>query len=258
MRNRITRLWMGWMLATVLALPALARQPARTDGAGDRKIQQDVTTLLQGDKSWKEVRATVDHGVVRLTGSVQLYRDKAKLEQKIRHRDHVAGLRNDVEIAGASVPDLPLRDRLADKLRYDRVGFGNVFNTLTLDVRNGVVTVGGIVRSDIDKESALSAVADTPGVKDVVDQIAVAPASIYDDRLRIALARAIYRRLPPMYGQDPQAPIRIVVVNGRVELDGVVSSKVDRQIAELQARSVPGVFSVTDRLQVAGQPTAVE
>jgi osmotically-inducible protein OsmY len=44
-----------------------------------------------------------------------------------------------------------------------------------------------------------------------------------------------------------------VVVNGHVQLDGVVGSKLDRQIAEMQARSVPGVFSVTDNLAVSSQ-----
>jgi osmotically-inducible protein OsmY len=113
--------------------------------------------------------------------------------------------------------------------------------------------VGGTVRTDFDKDSALSEVANTPGVKGVNDQIKVAPTSIYDDRLRLAVARAIYRRLPPGYMIDPQAPIRIVVVNGNVDLYGVVGSKVDRQVAEFQARSVPGVFSVTDHIQVPGQ-----
>jgi hyperosmotically inducible periplasmic protein len=59
--------------------------------------------------------------------------------------------------------------------------------------------------------------------------------------------------LPPQYALDPQRPIRIVVVNGHVELNGVVDSKLDRQIAEFQARSVPGVFSVTDNLAVPGK-----
>jgi len=45
------------------------------------------------------------------------------------------------------------------------------------------------------------------------------------------------------------------VQNGHVELYGVVDSKGDKTIAELRANSVPGVFSVKDYLEVAGQPT---
>jgi hyperosmotically inducible periplasmic protein len=247
-RNQISRLWMAWILASLLALPAFASQPAQSSKPNDQKIQQEVNKQLQDNKPWKNVEANVSNGVVTLTGTVDVFRDKAKLDEKIRKRNGVADLRDDVLVAGASVSDLKLQETLADKLRYDRINFGHVFNNLTLDVKDGVATVGGTVRTPVDKSSALSEVTNTPGVKGVVDQIKVAPTSIFDDRLRLEIARAIYRRLPPGYALDPQAPIRIVVVNGNVDLYGVVDSKLDRQIAEVQARSVPGVFSVNDHL----------
>jgi len=43
------------------------------------------------------------------------------------------------------------------------------------------------------------------------------------------------------------------VENGHVTLYGVVNSQMDKQIAETQAKSVPNVFSVDDKLVVAGQ-----
>jgi hyperosmotically inducible periplasmic protein len=247
-RNQISRLWMAWILASLLALPAFASQPAQSSKPNDQKIQQEVNKQLQDNNAWKNVQANVSNGVVTLTGTVDVFRDKAKLDEKIRKRNGVVDLRDDVLVAGASVSDLKLQETLADKLRYDRINFGHVFNNLTLDVKDGVATVGGTVRTPVDKSSALSEVTNTPGVKGVVDQIKVAPTSIFDDRLRLEIARAIYRRLPPGYALDPQAPIRIVVVNGNVDLYGVVDSKLDRQIAEVQARSVPGVFSVNDHL----------
>lgn len=105
-----------------------------------------------------------------------------------------------------------------------------------------------------DRDSALAIVETTPGVKDVIDEIEVAPTSPSDDRLRIALARSIYGSSSlQKYAIDPQAPIRIVVDNGHVELHGVVSSKMDKQIAYTQANSVPGVFSVKNNLMVASE-----
>ncbi len=242
---------MAWILVSVLALPAIAGE--RPGKANDQKIQQDVQKVLNDNKDWKDVRATVEDGVVTLNGEVPLYRDKTRLEQKITKRKDVAAVRDNVEIAGTTASDLQLQETLANKLRYDREGFGSVFNNLTIGVDDGVAKVGGTVRTPYDKESALSLVETTLGVKKVVDNIKVAPTSFFDDRLRLEVARAIYRRLPPQYVLDPQRPIRIVVVNGHVELDGVVDSKLDRQIAESQARSVPGVFSVTDNLAVPGK-----
>jgi hyperosmotically inducible periplasmic protein len=94
----------------------------------------------------------------------------------------------------------------------------------------------------------------TPGVKDVIDEIEVAPTSINDDRLRIALARSIYGNSAlQKYAMDPQAPIRIVVENGNVELHGVVTNQLDKQVAYTQASSVPGVFSVKNNILVASE-----
>ncbi len=165
----------------------------------------------------------------------------------------VDGVRNRIQVA-SSVHDEILRDQLSNKLRYDRVGYGIVFNNLTLNVENGVATIGGKVRDYPDRNSALAIVETTPGVKDVIDEIEVAPTSTNDDRLRIALARSIYGSSAlQRYAIDPQAPIRIVVVNGEVELHGVVNSKLDKQIAYTQASSVPGVFSVKNNLLVASE-----
>jgi osmotically-inducible protein OsmY len=246
-------MWVAGILVSVLALPVFAGE--RRGEANDQRIQQDVNKVLNDNNAWKDVRARVDDGIVTLRGEVPLYRDKQKLEKKIAKRKGVAEVRDNVEIAGTTASDLQLQETLANKLRYDRESFGSVFNSLTIGVDNGVATIGGTVRTPVDKESALGEVASTPGVRKVVDNIQVAPTSFYDDQLRLEIARAIYRRLPPQYALDPQRPIRIVVVNGHVQLDGVVNSRVDRQIAEMQARSVPGVFSVTDNLAV---PSAME
>jgi hyperosmotically inducible protein len=116
-----------------------------------------------------------------------------------------------------------------------------------------VVTLGGTVYGPPDKDSALSLVEHTPGVKDVIDDIQVAPLSPMDDQLRVALARAIYSA-PQLqkYALDPAKPIRITVVNGNATLTGVVDSKMDSDVANLRANGVPGVFKVINQLQVAG------
>ena len=46
-------------------------------------------------------------------------------------------------------------------------------------------------------------------------------------------------------------PIHIVVKNGRTMLLGVVDSAADRQIAEVRAREVSGVFEVENGLVAA-------
>src|SRR5256885_8000190 len=93
-----------------------------------------------------------------------------------------------------------------------RVGYGHVFNSVTLGVKDGVVTLGGEVINYPDRDSAISLVQNEPGVKDVVANIKVLPTSIFDDQLRLRLARMIYGDpVLSRYAIDPQAPIRIVV-----------------------------------------------
>jgi osmotically-inducible protein OsmY len=74
-----------------------------------------------------------------------------------------------------------------------------------------------------------------------------------DDRIRLAEARAIYGA-PQLnkYAIDPAKPIRITVVNGNVTLSGVVDNQADKDVANIRANGVPGVFKVVNNLQVAG------
>ena len=124
-------------------------------------------------------------------------------------------------------------------------------STILLDVKDGVVTVNGDTMSDVAKDSALAIVARTPGVKDVVSEVTVLPVSIFDDSIRVRTARAIYRdSVLSRYATDPVHPIRIVVDNGHVTLYGSVENTMDKTLAGMRANSVPGAFSVENKLTV--------
>ena len=190
-----------------------------------------------------------------LTGTVELYADKEDADKRAHHAKGVKGIDNEIQVAAPPVEDATLRDKLAKKLSYYTVGYGTTaFTSIDIGVQNGVVKLGGTVYWPPDKDSAISLVANTPGVKDIVDDIQVAPVSPMDDRLRMQLARVIYGT-PALqkYAIDPAKPIRIVVVNGNVTLTGVVDSKMDHDLAGLRANTVPGVFKVVNNLQIAGQ-----
>jgi hyperosmotically inducible protein len=226
---------------------------SQADSSRDAQVEGDVHKALD-HKNYQGVTASFHDGNVILTGSVALYADKEELDRKVHHVHHVKGVDNEIQVSGPTVNDMTLRDKLAKGLSYDRVGYGTTaFNEVTLSVQNGVVTLGGMVYGPSDKDSAFSLVSNTPGVKDVVDNLQVAPLSPMDDQLRIALANTIYGT-PQLqkYALDPAKPIRITVVNGKVTLSGVVDNKMDRDIAGIRASSVPGSFKVTNDLQIAG------
>lgn len=236
---------------SILLLPALATAQKATDA----QIQTDAQKQLN-NKRFSGIHVQVENGVVHLTGQVDRYADKADAEKKIQKMREAASVQDDVSVSGGgNVSDEALAQKLGKALVYDRQGYGTqVFNSITLQVHNGVVTLGGVVYGPPDKQSALDLVKNTAGVRDVVDHIQVAPVSPMDDRIRHAEERAIYG-YPSLnrYALDPAKTIRIIVVNGHVTLTGVVDNKGDRDIAGVRANGVPGVFSVQNDLQVAGQ-----
>lgn len=243
------------IVAALFAVTALA-QAQTGSGRYDQQIQQEVTKALQSKDKWKGITASTDDGIVTLQGTVKLLIDKLDAQKKVDHQDHVQGVRNHVEVEG-NIPDQQLQQQLADKLRYDRVGYGILFNALAVGVQNGVATISGSVHDYPSRDSALAVAETTPGVKEVVDNISVQPVSQMDDDLRIRVARAIYGNSQlSKYAMDPQKPIRIVVDNGHVGLYGVVDSQMDKNIAFLRASNAFGAFSVENHLEVAGKKTS--
>lgn len=243
------------VLCSLLAIPVWAQSAAVGTGRYDPQIEQEVNRLLQSKDKWKGVTAATDDAIVTLQGTAKLLIEKLDVGRKVGKLEHVQGVRNHIEVQG-DVSDAQLQRELADKLRYDRVGYGITFNALALKAENGVVTLSGDVHDYPSRDSALAIVETTAGVKDVIDNINVLPTSIFDDDIRLRVARAIYGNSAlSRYALDPQKPIRIIVDNGHVTLYGVVDSQLDKQLAETQARSVPNVFSVDDKLMVAGSGT---
>jgi hyperosmotically inducible protein len=219
----------------------------------DEVLAQQLQKNLSDYYELRNVAVTVDDRVATLEGTVQSFPDKLKAEH-IAHKEHgIEGIRDYIVVKpDVPVADEELRENIANRLRYDRIGYGIMFNNFQVTVKDGVVTISGQARTDPDKASALAIVESTPGVRDVNDEISVLPLSDFDDDLRVRTAMAIYGD-PVMrkYASDPQARIRIVVDHGDVQLYGVVDNPTDRQIAEMRAKAVPGVFSVEDHLLVA-------
>jgi osmotically-inducible protein OsmY len=233
-----------------VALPQGAAAQAQEADSAAAKAQAKLNK-----KEFSNVKVTVDNGIATLTGTVDLYEYKADAQKKVAHVKGVTSVRNQIDVAGPSVSDADLRSKLGEKLEYDRVGYGNTFDAITLGVENGVVTLGGHSHNYVDRDSALAAVSTFPGVKDVVDEIEVDPTSLMDDQTRMAVARAVYGYGSlNRYAINPGQPIRISVQNGHVELYGMVDSQADKDTAGLRANTVPGVFSVKNNLQVANQP----
>lgn len=145
--------------------------------------------------------------------------------------------------------------RLEDQVRHELVmlPYYGVFDNLAFRVENGdtVRLLGQVVRPTL-KSSAENVVRNVEGVERVINDIEVLPVSFHDDRIRRAAYRAIYG-YPGLdrYALQPVPPIHIIVKNGDLTLEGVVASEMDRNLANIRANGVSGVFSVTNNLRVS-------
>src|ERR1700676_3899342 len=145
------------------------------------------------------------------------------------------------------------QNRVEREVRHELVTlpFYGVFDNLAFKVNGGTVTLIGQVSRPTLKTDAERAVERIEGVERVINRIEVLPLSPYDDRIRLATYRAIYGHTAlNRYALQAIPPIHIIVKNGNVTLEGVVANEGDRNIADIRARSVPGVFSVTNNLRV--------
>jgi osmotically-inducible protein OsmY len=153
-----------------------------------------------------------------------------------------------------SQPSAKSQDRIVREVRHEllMLPYFGVFDNIAFKVDGDTVTLLGQVIRPTLKSDAENAIKRIEGVEHVNNQIEVLPPSPMDDRLRTQLFRSIYQ-YPALqkYELGVQKPIRIIVKNGHVALEGVVDSQGDKDLAGIRAKTVPGSFSVDNNLQVA-------
>jgi len=248
-RKSLLRMVGSLLMVGVLDATLAAQTTAAT--RYDNQIRTTVERRLNAKAQFRDVKSSVEDGIVTLTGTVDLYQRKLDAAKLARKTASVQGVRNLITVAGPNVPDEQLEQKLAQKLSYVRVGYDNTFDYFALDVKDGVVTVEGQDRTGVGRDEALANIHNQPGVKDVIANIAVAPVSPMDDSVRLRTARAIYRDpVLSKYAMDPARPIRIIVANGHVTLYGSVDNTMDKNVAGLRAGQVFGAFSVENKLVV--------
>ena len=116
----------------------------------------------------------------------------------------------------------------------------SIFDMVHMQVDNGVVELTGKVTMPYKKNAIEERVMRVAGVKQLRNNIDVLPVSQFDDSLRLRIARAIYGHSNFWgYGSMVNPPIHIIVEHGKVTLDGVVNSNVDRMLA----RSIASGFT---------------
>jgi hyperosmotically inducible protein len=143
-----------------------------------------------------------------------------------------------------------------NKIRKELVTlpYYGVFDNLAYKVEGNTVTLYGQVVRPTTRKDAERRIARIEGVDRVINNIEVLPVSGFDDTIRARAYREVFRSGSLYrYAMGANPSIHIIVNRGHITLEGVVSNRMDSQLAYMAANRVPGVFSVTNNLQVASR-----
>ena len=154
--------------------------------------------------------------------------------------------------------ETPQLSKTEKKIRKELISasWNPLFDNLAFEVNGDTVTLYGQVVNPTTRKRAEKFVEDVEGVSRVINKIEVLPASGFDDQIRRQAVYniangggALYR-----YLQGTNPSLRIIVRNGHVTLEGIVSNRTDARLAYFAVNGIPGVFSVTNNLKTERDP----
>jgi hyperosmotically inducible periplasmic protein len=239
-------------LLSVVSVPSLLAVPMavllQVRPADDPTLRTKIEARL-AEEALGDVEVVIQDRAVILGGTaptrrgakraVEIAEDAAPDDSKVVSRMNVTASADDEALTES------VAARLADAIVHD------VFDSVEVEARDGVVTLRGYVTQNSKAKDLASAAAKVPGVRQVVNEVQALSPSMMDSDLRLRIAAEIYR--DSVFSSQAalgRPNVHIAVDRGRVVLTGVVASELERAKAEALARSVPGSFEVVNRLSV--------
>ncbi len=236
--------------ALLLFSAALANAAMMAPQDAKANVERDLTQhglLTNGN-----ITVTVADGIVTLDGTVSSLRDAAQAQKYAHHAAENYAIVSKLKVPTGQVPDDQIAEQLAKKI--GDYAFYSIFDWVTVDIKDGVATLGGWAHEAWLKKAFAKQADKVPGITKVVNDIKVLPVSQFDDEIRHRAAEAIYDSPafePYLYGLNP--PVHIIVDGGVVHLEGYVDSKIQSGTAENLAYIDTNAFKVINDLRVGGQ-----
>lgn len=227
---------------------------AITARADDSDLRARVETRLAKSKLAQQGEVTVaaERGAVTLEGVVTTLAARREAEKAALKEAKV--VENRLRVVPEERPDKDIVKEVRSQiLRYP---FYTIFDSVSLAVNDGVVTLSGSVQRPNRKSEIEAIVAEVHGVREIENQMTVQPVSIFDDRLRAELARKIYGSGNFVhYAIQVNPPIHILVDHGHITLTGYVATTLDRALLDSIARQTLA-FEVVNQIKVDGENPA--
>lgn len=214
----------------------------------DLQLQRDVLDELKFEPSIREaeIGVTAKGGVVTLTGLVDSYAEKISAE---RTAERISGVKVVADEIKVKLPgsyqrsDTDIAHTVVNALRWD---IQVPDDRIKAAVEDGWIDLQGKVEWQYQKWAAEGAVRNLTGVKGVTNLITVKPKKVSTYEVGQKIKDSLRR-----HAERDADRITVEAKDGRVTLQGTVSSFAERQDAERAAWQAPGVTNVEDMIAVS-------
>ena len=225
----------------------IERWPSEACMKSDTEIERDVREELEWhpDLDATDVAVSVKSGVVTLAGFVKSYSEKYQAEAAAKRVSGVAGVANDLEVRIPSVDERSDPEIARDAVSAIKSQLPFSWDRVKVLVKNGWVTLEGIVAWQYQKTAAENAVRGIKGVRGISNLIALRPTTQASE-IKTKILEAFRRN-----AEVDAKRIQVEANGSEVVLKGTVRSWIERAEAERIAWSAPGVTKVEDRIVVA-------
>jgi len=215
----------------------------RSDDEIKREIEQELTS--HPDLDSEDIAVAVRGGVVTLAGYVRSYADKYEAERTVKCVTGVGGIADDLMVRLPKIDERPDPDIAHDAVDAIQTELSASAEGIKVVVKDGHVTLEGLVPRHSQRQVAEDVVRKIKGVKDVHNRIQLKPEAKPD---------AIKEKIVDAFRRDAELDASSITVeehDGEVVLRGRVRSWSEREEAERVAWTAPGVTNVVDNIAVA-------
>jgi hyperosmotically inducible protein len=241
--------------ALIIGLAIVIIMPAMVGAASDKRTDQAIQTLLEkrlkdhGVLKNNNLQVSVANDSIVIAGTVPTIADKMKAEKDAQKVEEHYTIVDKLTLQPLTLTDQQLLDKVVDKIKHNI--FYSIFDWVTIGVTNGTVTLNGWVNEPWHKSLFQHQVEKVAGVTAINNNITILPVSIFDDEIRARAARLIYDNYdfePFALAMNPS--IHIIVDNGKVTLEGYVTSRYQQSMAEYLINLNTNALQITNNLQI--------